>query len=209
MRFQLGIQVLLLVIAIVIAFSVIKPKFAEISLNQNEVVSHRDALDNIGRYNQRLQTLINQANSLPASDRAALLRYLPESIDFTAVSRDITNIVEHNRLLLLDISFDQLRPITTITQQEGILIDPATQYADPQNDMGSSPIGLYAQRMTVSVAGTYGQMKAMLQDFERNSYPLRLVEFEFTSEEASSQLVQYSFVLETYSLPTSIPNTNI
>lgn len=207
MRFQLGIQILLLIIAGAIAFGVIKPKFEDIRADQNEIVSYREAIENIGRYNQTLQTLLNQYNSLPSSDRDALMRYLPESVDVAAVSRDISNIVELNRLLLLDVSFSDPTPITT-SLNEGVVVDPymAETYSDPAGSMGvagTAPSGLYSQKFQVSAAGTYEQMKEMLRDFEQNNYPLRLVEFSFSLDDSSSGLIQYSLTLETYALPAS------
>ncbi len=208
MRFQLGIQILLLAIAGAIAFGVIKPKFEDIRADQNEIVSYREAIENIGRYNQTLQTLLNEYNALPASDRDALLRYLPEDIDVAAVSRDISNIVELNRLLLLDISFSDPTPITTTSPTEGVVVDPymAETYSDPASATGvagAAPSGLYSQKFQVSAAGTYDQMKEMLRDFEQNNYPLRLIEFSFSLDDSSSGLIQYSFTLETYALPAS------
>src|SRR5690606_34162802 len=107
MRFQAGIQIGLLLVAIIIAFSVIKPKIESIGTDQNEVASYRAAIENIGRYNQQLQALINQANALSAYDRSVLWRYLPETVDATLVANDISNIVSQNRLLLLDIIPDE------------------------------------------------------------------------------------------------------
>lgn len=203
MRYQLGIQILLIIVAVAIVFSVIKPKFADIQDDQNNVVAYRAALDNIGKYNQRLQILTNQSNAMPSSDRVALFNYLPEEIDVTEVSRDISNIVERNRLLLLEISFEPAKPVTAMAP------DPmADSYIDPMEDMfagstelGEAETGLYAQQFKLEVIGTYDQMKSMLQDFERNNYPLRLVSFAFSLEEPSATLVQYSLTLETYALP--------
>jgi hypothetical protein len=209
MRFQLGIQLLLLIIAAAIAFGVIKPKFEDIRVDQNEIASYRSAIENIGRYNQTLQTLLNDYNSLPASDRAALSRYLPESIDVAVVSRDISNIVELNRLLLLDISFGVATPVTT-SINEGVVVDPymAESFGGESTGLvgdvsGVAPSGLYSQTFEVSVVGTYEQMKEMLKDFEQNDYPLRLLNLKFSLDDSSSGLIQYSFTLETYALPAS------
>ncbi|MEX0913220.1 MAG: hypothetical protein WDZ56_01675 [Candidatus Paceibacterota bacterium] len=206
MRFQLGIQILLLTIAIAIAFGVIKPKFEEIGVVQGETASYRDAIENMGRYNQLLQTLLNQYNNLPASDRTDLLRYLPESVDVAGVSRDITNIVEQNNLLLLNISFDPLTPVTADVVG-GVVVDPYladSMNVDPTFEIVNKGLGnLHYQRFEVTVVGNYAQMKQMLKDFERNNYPLRLVEFSFSVEETTSSLVEYSLTLETYALPAS------
>ena len=209
MRFQLGIQVLLLIIAAAIAFGVIKPKFEDIRVDQNEIASYRSAIENIDQYNQTLQTLLNDYNSLPASDREALSRYLPESIEVAGVSRDISNIVDLNRLLLLDISFGVATPVTT-TINEGVVVDPymAESFSNESTGLvgdvsGVAPSGLYSQSFEVSVVGTYDQMKEMLKDFEQNDYPLRLLSLSFSLDDSSSGLIQYSFTLETYALPAS------
>jgi len=209
MRFQLGIQILLLIIAAAIAFGVIKPKFEDIGVVQNEIASYRSAIENIGRYNQTLQTLLDDYNSLPAQDREALSRYLPETIDVAAVSRDISNIVDLNRLLLLDISFGAATPVTT-SQSDGAVVDPymAEAFNNEATGLtsdvsGVAPSGLYSQSFEVSVVGTYEQMKEMLRDFEQNNYPLRLTSLTFSLDDSSSGLIQYSFTLETYALPAS------
>lgn len=206
MRFQLGIQILLLTIAVVIAFGVIKPKFESINTTQNEIVSYKDAIENIGRYNQLLQTLLNQYSALSASDKEALMRYLPESIDVAAVSRDIANIVDRNNLLLLEIDFDQLTPVTATNPTEGAVVDPylveSTGIDESGQPIGNSDLAnLYYQRFNVTAVGSYDQMKKMLKDFESNNYPLRLVAFDFSVEDAKSDLIQYTLTLETYALP--------
>lgn len=197
---------MLLVVAVIIAFSVIKPKIEAISSDQNEVASYRTAIENIGRYNQQLQTLINQANALSAYDRAVLWRYLPEAVDATLVASDISNIVSQNRLLLLDIVPGEPTVVTAETldpNQPGALpTAPVVQTGVVVEGQSGLPEGAFiSQQFQVEVVGTYEQMKGMMRDFERNAYPLRLVEFEFGLEEEGSGLVQYSLLLETYALP--------
>lgn len=212
MRFQAGIQIILLIIAVVIVFTVIKPKFEQISYLQNEMVTYQNALDNISRYNQRLQSLINQANSMSAEERASLHRYLPDEIDALAVGRDIANIAAENNLLLLDIE-----PSSAVRINTSIAAEAASspEMADPnpvsvpdevfqngEDNSGQTGGGMFAQRFKVSAVGSYEQMKAMLADLERNNYPLRLVEFEFNQneEKENSLLMEYTLTVETYSL---------
>lgn len=200
MRFQAGIQILLLVLAVIIAATVIRPKLAEMRTSQNEIKSYQDALDNIGAYNQRLQALISQANALSNVDRETLYRFMPTDVDETAVARDISNIVARHGLLLLDVSSEEGVPMSTLNGQAGIdqPIDPETgTFIDNSAQDGAD---LMVHRFTVSAVGRYQNMKEMLMDFERNVYPLRLVEFSFTVEN-NNDLTSYAIVLETYSLP--------
>lgn len=209
MRFQSGIQITLLVVAVIIAFSVIKPKIDSISEDQSQVDSYRTAIQNIGLYNQRLQALINQAANLSAYDRSVLLRYLPYEVDSTKVASDIANIISQNNLLLLDITPDDPYPVTAETLSP---VDQTAAYEVPTeptvgvvvDDPGNVPKNtIMAQQFIVEVVGTYEQMKSMMKDFERNAYPLRLVEFSFDLEEENSNLIQYTLLLETYALPSS------
>lgn len=205
MRFQAGTQIVLIVISVVIVFTVVKPKFSEIAYQQNEMVTYRTALDNIGRYNQRLQALLNQAKAMSALERENLFRYLPEEIDTVVVGRDISNMADSNGLLLLDVEPATPVRVTTTLNEQGVVAEQTTD-----SGMVTPPVetiegtaqksGMYAQKFKVSVVGTYDQMKSFLKDLERNAYPLRLLEFEFAIEETDNSLLEYNLVVETYSL---------
>lgn len=204
MRFQAGTQIILIIVSIVIVFTVIKPKLAEIGFKQNETVTYRSALDNIGQYNQRLQNLIGQAKSMSVTDKDTLFRYLPETIDAIAVGSDISNMVNSNDLLLLDIVPSSPTLVTTAVAEDGTV---SLQGVDsgavaPSEEEGGPAVtgGMYAQQFKVSVVGTYAQMKSFLKDLERNAYPLRLVSFQFELKEEGGLLSQYDLTVETYSL---------
>ena len=76
-----------------------------------------------------------------------------------------------------------------------------------QSASSNSNLGyLLSQTFKVEVVGTYEQMKAMLQDIEKNNYPLRITDFEFTVEDdETTDLVQYSLILETFALSAELP----
>jgi len=207
MRFQAGLQIILLVTAVVIVFTVIKPKFDSIREAQVEALSYQSAVDNIGQYNARLQQLTDQAGAISAEELAALYRYLPESVDAVAVGRDINNIADKNGLLLLDvvpkdgveIVVDaEAAPATDPAVRDPAMMRVEGTYAEGQPSRKSSVLMSHA--FAVEVIGTYDSMKSMLEDLERNDYPLRVVEFSFGVDEEGSDLVEYSLVLETYSL---------
>ncbi len=195
MRFQAGLQILLILIAIVIIVSAIKPKFAEIQFNQNEIAQYLNALEKAGLYNQRLQELLSRASSISSVNKEHLDQFLPNKLDETMVSRDIKNIIDKNGLLLLEIE---------IKRSDALTVAEAGNISDDgfiQNEAleGEARRDLNATRFVVEVIGNYGQMKSMLADLERNSYPLRLVAFSFEAP-SDSELYQYSLELETYSI---------
>ncbi len=204
MRFQAGTQIALIIVSIVIVFTVIKPKLAEIGFVQNEVVTYRTALDNIGQYNQRLQNLISQSKAMSASEKETLFRYLPESIDAVAVGRDISNMVNSNDLLLLDVAPSDPVRVTTAVADEGTVsadgMDTGAVAPTPEEGGPTVTGGMYSQQFKISVVGTYDQMKGFLKDMERNAYSLRLVDFKFELEEEGGLVSQYDLTVETYAL---------
>lgn len=194
--------------AVVIAFSVIKPKIESIRTEQNEVQAYKAAVANIGQYNQRLQALTSDANALSEYDRQMLWRYLPEEVDATRVAADVANMVAQNQMLLLDITASDPEFVSE-TSADGTVVDPGAMVMDPNTGVVVDPAlqmqqgGLMAQQFEVEVVGTYEQMKGLLADIERNNYPLRLVNFSFDLGEEESPLLQYSLVLETYSMSSN------
>ncbi len=197
MRYQAGIQIILIIISVVIIYMVIKPKFAEISVNQNEAAKYADSVQKVNDYNAKLQELISRANSMPRADQIALDKFLPENIYPTVVARDISNIIDKNGLILLDITAGELVTVsvneTGVTESEdGVVVteDALSREARSQ---------LNRQVFTLGTVGTYEQMKSMLRDFERNAYPLKLVNFSFDARE-DSILYSYNIELETYAL---------
>ena len=202
----------MLITSVVIVFTVIKPKFAVISQTQAEAAAYKSAVDNIGQYNARLQDLMNQASAISAEDLAALYRYLPEEIDTVSVGRDIANIASDNNLLLIDVTPKDAEAVETEMDApaDGAVIDP-TLVEDPamtgdpaafvESGAPTRSLSLSSQTFDVKVVGTYENMKAMLQDLERNDYPLQMVEFSFSlTDEDDGDLMEYTLVLRTYSL---------
>ena len=202
MRYQAGIQIILIIISIVIIYMVIKPKFEEIAVSQDETAKYNDAVNKANEYNAKLQELISRANSMPRTDQVDLDKFLPKEINPTVVARDITNIVEKNGLLMLDITAGNLVSVTvdntamTDTGEEGMVVFEDALSREARNQMNS-------QIFTLNAGGGYEQMKAMLADFERNAYPLRLVKFSFDASREDSILYRYSIELETYALNTA------
>lgn len=204
MRFQAGIQVILLITAAVIVFTVIKPKFESIKATQAEVASYQNAVNNIGEYNSRLETLMNEADSISSENLEALYRYLPEEVDAVAVGRDIDNIADENNMLLVDVVAEEPKLVVTELPQA----DVAATELDPAFDTGmegaSAPARvLVAHRFQVQLVGSYDSLKSMLGDLERNNYPLRVIQLSFSTEESSGGLAEYALVLETYSLTSN------
>lgn len=227
MRFQAITQILLVGLSLVMIFTIIRPMFQDVQSNQTELARYRDAVSTAGQFTAKLNELRNRANSFSSEDLGALDAYIPSSIDQLSVSRDIAAMIEENEMIVQSVTAEE--PESEIEEEEGGFdativeevelppapdldpgfVDPA--FVDPSMDAAvtrsaslasEAERGLVTQNFSVKVLGTYDQMKAFLVDLERNDYPLRLTEFDFSVEE-ESQLYTFTISVETYALSST------
>lgn len=201
MRSQAIIQLILVGISLVIVFTMIRPLFAEIRADQDDMVRFRTALDTVGQFNARLAELRNRAESFSRADLRALEVYVPTSIDVLSVSRDIERIADVNQMLVQSIT------VAGQTDDEGVSRATPADPASAETDDGTAPSlagevseDLVSKQFEFVGFGTYDQITNMLADLERNIYPLRLVSLTLTVDEAAD-IYQVVAILETYALP--------
>lgn len=186
MAYKTAIQLILIVISAVIIMTYIKPTFEDMRMVQDETQEYRDAFDNAAKFNQELRRLAAVANEFSASELAALDRYLPADVDTVRVMRDIETIVENNGITLIGLSSGEAYQGRSVTMVGETPAENQEQLA------------LTTHPFNVSVISTYEQFKLLLQDFERNIYPLEITEIGFSSSDEPTY--SFTIVLETYSL---------
>ena len=155
MGYRSTIQIVLIIISVVIVMTYIKPTFESMQSTQEEVGEYQEALASAESFNAELQRLLSVANSFSTSERRALERYIPDTIDTIAVMRDIETIVENNDMLLSGLSADQ-----SDSQSAGRV--SAVQNPDAE---GIPTYEVNPHVFTVGVTGTYSQFKSLLRDF--------------------------------------------
>lgn len=210
MRFQAIRQIILIVVALVIVFTVIRPMVMNIQADQRELSQYQQAVRTAGQFNTRLNELLSRMNSLSTEDITSLEMFLPAELDPLMVSRDITAIMQQNQMI-----------VTSVTAEDGQIIDtaqsesPAEYIAPPPGEDGmvatnstQAPApslavearrSLVSQRFTVNALGTYEQMKQALRDMEQNIYPLRLVTLEFVAN-PESILLDFTMEVDAFAL---------
>lgn len=206
MRFQAVTQLILVGLSLVIIFTVVRPMFAEIRSNQDEVQKFKQAVNTAGQFNARLTELRNRANDFSPAELSALELYVPAKVDVLSVSRDIVAIAERNDLIVQSVEVDDAEEGVSEEPVTDVPLTPSLDPEDPDFQVANQgelnqevSQSLRTRQFTLQAIGTYDQMKRMLADFERNVYPLRLVEFDF-SVGVESQFFVYTVVLETYAL---------
>jgi hypothetical protein len=168
-------QVAMVVLSAGILFFYVKPAFVEIGVTQDSILQYQEEREKVNEVNSRLTELVNRMNSISASDMKALLVYMPDTIDHVAISRDIFFMAEQAQVDLQDV-------IYSVTPQTLIPSDLEVPFP---------------HAFTVSVDGTYLQIKVFLSMLEQNNYPLEVYDFKITSSElgllkAEMQLITYS-----------------
>ena len=199
MKFQASVQILLIIIDVVVVVTVVRPKFAEIQTNQQEIQRFGNAVEKATQFNQKLQELIDRADGISSLDMIRLNSFLPERIDSVRVSRDVQNIAKTNGLLLENISSSASDGGAVTTSDT---IGANGEQLNSQSISSEAERDLVIQQFELEVIGSYENLKNMLRDIERNAYPLRLVELTLAAEE-ESLLHAYEMTLETYALPDS------
>lgn len=191
-------QVALLIIAIAMVFTYIKPTFVEIKTMQDELFEYTDAKNKADEFNVTLESLLAELASFNPSDVKALETYVPASIDSVAVMADIEQIAKKNNMAVSSLKADAV--------EEGnpdVVLDGAA--------VGGG--GTFSQDIDVTVSGSYEDVKDMLKDFEKNKYILEVVKFSFGAISDTATAVvsssatpkgSYTFTLRTYGLTHTV-----
>ncbi len=197
-------QIILLVIALVVIFSYIKPKMAEIKVVQDEVVQYEEAVNKATEFNMLLSSLLTKSADFTQEEVKALERYVPGDQDMVSVARDLNIIADRAGVAFVSVGLEEVRETTGRSARSG------AQGAN-EDAVGND---LVSQEITVSISGTYINSKEFIKLVESNAYPLELISLELNgngsegaeSLELISEEAEYSFTLvyETYSLNTQI-----
>ncbi|MDA8597069.1 hypothetical protein N9L26_01890, partial [Candidatus Pacebacteria bacterium] len=204
MGFRSLLPFILIITALVIIFTYIKPTYESMTETQAETAKYQVALERANSFNEELQRLLNSANRFSSSELRALERYIPDTIDVIAVMRDVETIVENNDMILAGLAAGEVREAERTAARSQADFEPGLDDEELLGELPGSEVPLEitsprAQDFTLSVTGSYEQLKLLLQDFERNAYPLEVTTLTFTPQE--EELYTYDLTLETYALP--------
>jgi hypothetical protein len=145
-------QIGMMIVAGAIVVTYIQPEFAGIAEVQDDVSSYETQLNEVVRVNSRLSGFTTTLESVTNADKIKLETYLPNSVDYLSIPRDLFLIAGEAGVLYIDSSY----------------VGVGTQ-SDSKDR--TSPIG---HDFTMSVEGTYGQIKTLVSLIEQNHYPLEI-----------------------------------
>ena len=163
------VQVLLFVIALTIVWFYVYPAFTMVSEKQDRVSEYDEAIAEAQTANQLLDELLQEIRAIDSADQEALTTYLPESIDPIVVQRDLLAFVQRRDL-----------------QMENLSQTSDAELVEEENR--------YQSEFSISVTGTYDEIKNLLADIESNNYPLHVDTAQLESLGGDSLRTELSFI---------------
>jgi Tfp pilus assembly protein PilO len=180
---SLFFQIVMAGLAIGIVILYIQPAFVRIGTTQDAIDQYQTEIEKVSEVNNKLTELINQVNTISAADQRDLLIYMPNEVDNISVSRDIYNLASASNVTLVDVNGTEERQKTTDNALES---EKAVAEALP-----------VPHSFSVSISGSYENIKSFLSKLEQSNYPLEVHDLEIAAsalEEltAKMEIVTYS-----------------
>lgn len=196
MSSQFIIQLSLVVIAVVVGVTFIRPTLADISVVQGEIMDLEQSLQTAKEANAILSEKTAQVERFSDADRERLNRFLPASVNPIAVMRDIEIVANDNRVSVETLEADFSSTVASSESSNR----PGNVGEQSGEALRSDMVDLETTTISVSVLGSYQNTKAFLAALERNVYPLEPVGLDMAPADDSS-LITTSLELEVYALP--------
>lgn len=175
-------QIGMLILVVGIMFFYIEPTLTNIGKLQDSTLTHSEEQKKITAVNQRLFSLTEEINAIPARSMSLLGTYLPSTFNHVSVSRDLSVMADLAGVELTTVQYDGVAEVTL--DELNVNQPPPTEHL-----------------FSVSVAGPYFQIKQFLTYLEQNNYPLDVKELSLTNGEMG---LQAELVIATYSEASSV-----
>ena len=150
-------HVFLLIMAVTIAITFIRPTMAEIGSNQDKILLYQEEIAKVSNVNSKLSKLVDTYNTVSLTDKTRLRTYMPDYVDTIAIPSDIYAIALEAGVILDSVSFGG--------------IDKSDASA-AETTSSTMPPTLYI--FSASMQGSYSQIKRFLELTEQNHYPLEV-----------------------------------
>jgi len=155
---SLFIQIAMIALSIGIIITFVNPKFSEIGDLQDDIAVYQAEQQKVAGVNAQLSSLINVLDGVAPDDQKRLLRYMPDEVDTISVVRD------------LKIISDEADVVYISAASTGIGV-PASEREEVGRAVFVAP-RVYS--FSLSVEGTYEQVKNLFVLLEQNNYPIEV-----------------------------------
>jgi hypothetical protein len=175
-------QIVIVIISVALIMTYIQPTLAGIADKQDDIQVYNNEAENVIRVNSRLNQLVTDLESVSQGDRERLRTYLPTTIDEVVVMRHLLLISERAQVAYLDSQYN----------------------GDINLPFGDEEIDLIAHSFSLSVEGSYQQIKELIRLIELNEYPLEI--HNLSINQLNGFFLGVSFDLVTYQYDPDVNN---
>jgi len=151
-------QTLIIGLSVAIVFLYIRPAFQEIGSVQEQIDEYGTQRQKIEQVNAELEQRVAISESINPRNLERLRTYMPKFVDDIAVMRDLEFIAEEAGVVLDTISYDGSGDSDRERGED-----------DGLGDLAPTP-----HDFSLSVTGTYSQIKTLFSLLEQNEYPLEV-----------------------------------
>jgi len=176
-------QLFMIIIAVAIGFTYIQPTLTAIEATQNDIQLYQVERQKITAVNELLASHVNRLNAILVPDKQRLLAYMPDQVDSVAVPRALQVIANNAGVLFKEVSYEAVDRsyLKGVTAPEGTYPIPHV--------------------FSLSVDGTYPQIKDLLRLLEKNKYPLEVHELNISVLDGGFLSAQLRLVTYSNELP--------
>lgn len=177
------VQIGMLAVALGIGYTYVYPTILSIGDVQDSIINYTVEREKIVDVNVTLERLRTTSQEISADDLKRLEEFLPTKLDDVAIVRDVIGIADVSGVVISAVDFSLS---TTQSVSLAGVPEPVPQAAE----------------VSVTVDGTYEQIKTLLYLFELNNYPLLVKSLMLTAQEGG--LITADITLATYQFKSSL-----
>ncbi|MEY3784425.1 MAG: hypothetical protein RLZZ230_747 [Candidatus Parcubacteria bacterium] len=177
-------QIGMLIISVGIIFTYIKPEFVKIGEVQDLISEYQIQGTKVLSVNSKLSDYVSRIDTRSAEEQRRLKNYIPDTVDSVVVLRDLYLMTKQAGVIYVDAEYQESNTKTSSRASNNEVTD------------NNSKLPL-AHPISLSVEGTYDQIKIMLNLLEHNNYPLQISTLSMSSSE--SGMMKADIELNTYS----------
>jgi hypothetical protein len=184
-------QISMIVLAVGIGIFLIKPTFDDIQTMQDEITKFQEQRQTIDEVNAQLASLVARLESVSADDQRRLLTYIPDQIDTLAVPRKLQSMAQQTGLIFQTVSYEEVNN-ELVTQAEK---ENNTAFPVPHE-------------FSLTVEGSYSQIKDFLSLLEQNDSPLEVRQLTISSVDGNFLTSNITLTTYSHEYPEQSPFTN-
>ena len=191
---QTLISALLFIVSILLAMFYIQPQFSDLSKKRANVSKIDEAIEYADEILRIMGMLDNDTKKISPTDNRRMDGFMPpkDTVDLIEIAKEIVLATKKHNLSVSNLTIpvaNEPKLETSVAEAIGVNTK------------------LYTHTYSLSVSGSYEDMKAFMKSLENNAYPLWILEFSIKNGSSATnqafnpggrQNYDYQLTLETY-----------